>query len=273
MAQPSLATLLNRYLVEHSSRKINFLYWNLVNQKDNVLCFVNLFGKPLIRTNNEKLIFRVVRVKNSEDWDTIRNFLNEYIIDPNDKKAVYVINVAKLMSNINKVKSVDDLQPLQRNTFGTASIVQANKINEDEDETDDVDDETISTLVPICTIDTDVQSLYLIDNLYNKYRKLVYSSVTDWTSRDMSEIYLDQDDIKFEHNNGSLKIPIMDGLDMVSRKFIRSENPPYRIEQLTIDDGAINIVSRFTSQNVVAFTSRVYLQYFINKPKRRNNDG
>lgn len=262
-----LHDLLNRYLVEHSSRKINFLYWNLADPNDHVLIFVNLKGKDLVRINNEKLIFRVVRIINDEDWSMIRDFLHNYIVDRHDKKAVYLVNVSRLISIVNSVKDVGELKPLDRNEFGTA-VIPDDDDDEDIDTINNGDDESVKPNVPICTIDNDVQSCYLIDALYNKYRHIIYNDDQDWKSTDITEAYLNEANIKFNLDAGNIRVPIVDALDVPSKKFVRSIKGTKVLEQIACNEGIINVVSRLTAEDVVVFTSRVYLQFFVNRRRR-----
>ena len=44
----ALEVILRKYFVDHSARKLNYLYWNVTDAKDMTLNFVNLIGKTPI---------------------------------------------------------------------------------------------------------------------------------------------------------------------------------------------------------------------------------
>lgn len=249
-----LEDLLNKYLIAHSSRRINFLYWNYVGMKDNVLTFVNLHGSELTRLNNGELVFRAVRVKNQEDWLRIKEFIDTYIVDKAQPKAVYVVRVDFLMSYLKKIKfNLDDIN-FTRNDFGT---VMSGVV------------EDVKDVKPLCTIDTDIQSLILIDSAFNKNRRLMFSDSSDWEISDILEEYLITDEFRFKI--GKLSMNVIDGLDIVPRKFIKAtveRDPKTKLEQIFIKNGITSVVSRLNGDDVSIITTRLHLQYFLKEYKR-----
>jgi len=249
-----LEDLLNKYLIAHSSRRINYLYWNYTGMKDNVLCFVNLYGNDLTRINNGELVFRAVRVKDQEDWLKLKEFFDTYIVDKTQPKAVYVIRVDFLMSYLKKIRfNLDDIK-FTRNDFGT---LMSGVITD------------VKDVKPLCTIDTDIQSLILIDTVFNKNRRLMFSDNPDWEIADILDEYLTNDDFRFKINK--LSMVVIDGLDIVPRKFIRAtveKDPKTKLEQIFIKNGITSIVSRLNGDNVSIITTRVHLQYFLKEYQR-----
>lgn len=271
-----LMVVLSRYLTDHSSRKLNFLYWNMVDQKDTALCFVNLTGKDLNRINNPELIFRAIRIRKAADWAIIKNFMDNYIVSQDDRKAVYVVRVDYLMTYLKEL----DYNPadilLKRNTFGTGYAVS--KIQDDGHRTEitaaDLHRDDLQVGKPICTLDNDIQSLYLIDKLYTKYRKLLYSDASDLNITDITKAYLDNPDFKFKIDDSSVILPVKDGLDVVARKFILSvtkSGEPCKLEQIYLKHGMTTVVSRFSNQLMTIVSSRAYLQCFLSTKAKRGN--
>lgn len=252
----AFGAILRKYLIEHSSRRLNFLYWNITDAKDMTLNFVNLSGKELNRINNCDLVYRIVRIKNSEDWNVISDFINSYIVNQDEPRAVCVIRVDYLISYLKSINFDLDKVVLTRGAFGT---VYCN----DDDE---------AKRKPICTIDTDIQSLYLIDRLYLKYRKMVFSDSSDWRIQDITESYLNDTKLRFELKDLNISIPITDALDVVSRKFIteyRARDTTCRLDQIYLPNGLSTVVSRLSCSDLTIVSVRVYIQVFLKKYNKK----
>lgn len=257
-----LEPILQKYLISHSSRKLNYLYWNVTDQKDMTLNFVNLSGKELNRINNSDLVYRIVRVKNAEDWAILAAFINSTIIDPDDSKAAYVIRVDYLMTYLKGLNFDTDQIILTRGSFGTLFC------HNDDD----------AKRKPICTVDTDIQSLYLIDRLYTKYRKMLYSDSQDWNIKDITSDYLNDPKFKYIITELNVTVPTTDALDVVSRKFIgecKARDNNSKLEQIFVKNGLSTVVSRLTCSDINIITVRVYIQVFLKKysKKGKRNGG
>jgi hypothetical protein len=247
----ALEVILRKYLIDHSSRKINYLYWNITDAKDMTLSFVNLTGKELNRVNNSDLVYRIVRLKNADHWKIVSNFLNKYIIDPTDSRAVYVIRVDYLLTYLKGLKYDTSQIVLTRGPYGTVYC----------------NDELPDKRKPICTVDTDIQSLYLIDRLYGKYRKMLYSDSPEWDIKDIMEEYLTDPKFKYVVDDLRVTLPVTEALDIVSRKFIneRKDRETCKHEQIYMQNGLSTIASRFSCSDVSIVSVRVYIQIFLRK--------
>lgn len=257
-----LEALLRKYFIGHSSRKVNYLYWNATEPKDMTLSFVNLSGKELNRVNSSDLVYRIVRLKNADDWNVIVHFITSYIVDPSDLRAIYVIRVDYLVTYLKSIGYDVSKIALTRGAFGT---VFCNN-----------DDPTKRK--PVSIVDTDVQSTYLIDRLYTKYRKMIYSDTGDWDVTDILEEYLTDPKFKYKVDDLKATLPVMDAVDIVARKFVREciERDGYvdgvigkdhhcKLEQIYLKNGMSTVMSRFTSSDIVIVAVRVYIQIFLRK--------
>ena len=72
--------LITTYCTNHSSRRINFLYWNTIDHADHRLHMVNLSGKELIQTNNAKLVYRLVDIKDQTDYQRLQDLENIHML-------------------------------------------------------------------------------------------------------------------------------------------------------------------------------------------------
>lgn len=246
-----LDALLRKYLVDHSSRRFNFLYWNVGDQRDQCLSFVNLTGKDLKRINNSDLVYRLVKVKNQNDWEILSQIINTYIVDENIKKAVYVIRLDYFFQYLKAIGYDFSQFSLSRELFGTGYCFS--------------DDPTKRK--PICTIDDDIQSIYLLNSLYSTYKKFI--NQVDNESAIVSDIlkeYQNDNDFLFKIIDGKMHVnmPISEALDIVARKFvINHENP--RHEQIYLSNGLSTVMSRFICTDMIILSVRVYIQLFLKK--------
>ena len=255
----ALEVILRKYFVDHSARKLNYLYWNVTDAKDMTLNFVNLIGKELNRINNSDLVYRIVRIKNSADWKVISDFINKYIIDPDDSRAAHVIRVDYLITYLKSLKYDTTQIVLTRSgSFGTVFC----------------NDHDPAKRKPVCTVDTDIQSLYLIDRLYTKYRKMLYSDSVDWDIRDITADYMSDPKFKFSVDDLKVLIPTIDAIDVVSRKFIaerQTVDPTCRVEQIYMRNGLSTVASRFSCSDLIIVSVRAYLQVFLRKYSKKRN--
>lgn len=248
----SLEALLRKYLTDHSSRRLNFLYWNATDMKSMILNFVNLSGAKLTRINNNELVYRLVRIKNAKDWNILYQFITQYVIDPEDTRAVFVIRVDFLLSYMKTIDFDPDKISLERGNFGVAYC------HHDEPE----------RRRPLCIIDSDIQSLYLIDKLYTKYRKLLYADIEESKIVDITESYLQETNFKYRIEELKIAIPVTEALDIVAKKFVTSYkniDPGCILEQIYFENGLSTVVSRLTCTDLGIITVRVYMQLFLKK--------
>ena len=280
-----LQIVLTKYLVEHSSRRLSYLYWNTIDTDETLLCFVNLTGNKLSRVNNVDLVFRVVRIMNESDWVMIKNFLDTYVVSPDDNKAAHIIRVDFLLSYLKHIGYDLSKFVLKRNAFGTAysnnSIIPLVEEPEEEDDgSNDISSEELNldeedpkpkADKPIFTVDNDIQSLYLIEKLYNKYNQLLLSEDSeDWDIVDITQEYLTDLNFRYKLDDLRITVPVQDSIDIVSRKFIRTtlkENDQCKLEQLYLKHGISVLANRFTTPDMIVVTVRAYLQYFLTKFK------
>lgn len=252
----ALEKILRKYFTEHSSRRLNFLYWNLTDAKDLTLNFINITGKELNRINNSDLVYRIVKLKNQEDWNTISYLINTYLIDPADTKAIYVIRVDYLLSYLKTINFDMSKINLTRGDFGVAYC------NNDDN----------TKRKPLCVIDADIQSLFLIDRLYLKYRKMLHGEVSDAVIKDITDEYLNDLAFKYRIEDPKILLPTTDALDVVSRKFIvgyKNKEASCKLEQIYIKNGLSTIVNRFIGSDITVLTVRVYIQIFLKQYSKR----
>lgn len=251
----ALESILRKYLIEHSSRRLNYLHWNAADTKDTTLCFVNLAGKEFTRVNNSDLVFRVVRVKNLNDWSVIYDFMTNYVVNKGLPKAVYTIRLDYLFSYLKSIKFDVTQFTLTVKDFGVAYCY-------DEDE---------NRRKPIYVIDNDIQSLFLVEQLYNRYRKMLYSDISDWQNCKVTDIldeYLTNNDFRFKVDDLGVTIPVTEALDVVARKFVtayKSNGSVCKLEQVFINNAFTTIANRFIGPDIGVVTVRAYLQLFLKK--------
>jgi len=253
-----LATILRKYFTDHSSRRINYLYWNIVDAKDMTLNFVNLTGKPLNRINNSDLVYRIVRIRNADHWNIIASFINKHVVNPDNPKAVYVIRVDSLVSYLKQINFDPGKIVWHRGAFDTVFC-----------HNDDA-----KKRKPIVTVDTDIQSLYLIDRLYGKYRKMLYSDSPDWLIKDITEDYLSNPDFKFTLDDLGITIDVVESMDIVARKFIleyQKKDQTCKLDQIYINNGLSTVVNRLICPDVSIITVRVYIQLFLKKYTKKRS--
>lgn len=250
--------LLNKYCISHSSRRINFLYWNTIDIKEQTLHLVNVSGKLLTRVNNSDLIYRIVHIKSTEDFSHIVEFFTQYIVDPEDPRACYVVRVDFLSSYL---KSIDyDLSKmnLQRNVFST--VFHTTTANDKE------------SVRNIAVIDVDIQSLFLIEHLYQKYSMYLFEDGVDSVVTDIRDVYIEDTNFKYTVPELGINIVQYDALDIVSRKFVTQmmkDDVSVTLEQLYIKNGMTSIVNRYRSKDLDIVTVRVYVQLFLRKYIKR----
>lgn len=253
---------LRKYLIDHSGRRLNYLYWNVTDAKEMALHFINLAGRELGRVNNSDLIYRAVRIKNSSDWAILSKFINDHIVDPETPKAAYVIRVDYLVTYMKSIKFDVTKMVLTRGMFGTVFIHD-----------DDLDEKKRQ---PLCTIDTDVQSLFLVDELYTKYRKLLYSNSDDWEIKNILDDYLSNESFNYVIDDLRVTLPALESLDIVTRKFVgeRMKEDGCSLEQIYLKNGMSTVSSRFTCPDMTIVSVRVYIQIFLRKyAKKGKADG
>ena len=146
-----IKTTLKYFLTDHSCRKFNYLYWNVIDHRTMCLCLVNLTGKDLTRLNTPDLGFRIVKVLNKNDWDIVRYIFERHITPKDNKRAVSVVRLDYLLQYLERIKWDLEAIDLQTNKFGNMFVEHKEKVK------------------PISVVENDIQCLYLIDRLYNKY--------------------------------------------------------------------------------------------------------
>ena len=247
----TILAILKKYLVDHSSRRLNFLHWNIVEHSNMALNFVNIQGKDLNRVNNSDLVYRVVKLNNKDEWKKIVHFFNTYIVDPVNKNAVYIVRVDYLLSYLKSIKGDISKFVLKRDSFGTAYFT----------------DPSTSMEKPLSIIDTDIQSVFLLEKLHEKYSSMLFRNEENWSIKDIREDYMTNPKFKFVLDDLGVILPVTDSLDIISRKFIDSYNTDslLKLEQIFIRNGLSTVISRFSCSDAHIITVRVYIQLFLKK--------
>ena len=247
----NLEILFRRYLTDHSARRINYMFWNVIDLKETTIQLVNLSGKELIRSNTPDLIYRSVKFKNHEDWAALKEFIDTYIIDPDLSRVVYVIRLDHLASYLKSINFDVNRIKLTRTGYGTIfTIEEKPKV--------------------IATIDPDIQSIYLLDNFHNTYRRALYGNEETWDIKDITEEYLNDPEFKFKIGS-QIVLPVVENLDAINRKVLRTaitKDPKTKLEQIYIKNGLTAVTSRFTTDGVIIVNVRVYLLCYPNKKKK-----
>jgi len=254
---------LKYFLLEHSARKLNFIYWNLIDSKYMCLCFVNLTGKKLNRLNNSDLGFRIVKVKGRRDWNIVKYLFENFIVSQDDRRAVSVVRLDYLMQYLKTLNFNLDAIDFKINKFGTKYVDYDTKVK------------------PISSIDNDIQSLYLIERLYNKYSAMLEmdESNEDNNIVDITDDFRKSDKFVYVLADAKINVPTHDGLDIISKRFTIKRDKagePWDLKRIYIKTGLSNVVSRFTNERMIVLSLRVYLKYFlktIRKRKKRKKRG
>lgn len=253
-----LEAVISKYLTKHSSRRFNFLYWNIYNNKNNTLSFVNLFGKELNRINNNNLVYRLIKVIRDDEWNIIHTFINEYITHDNNID-VFVIRLDYLMSYLKSIRYDLSLFKIDYDEYniGYSNI-------------DDKDNRK-----PISVVDDDIQSLFLIKRLFNKYYQFIgdISNISDINITNILERYLLSSEFKYEVISDEYKvlIPTTDALDIVAKKFINENSKQTNVELFQIYQlgNLSTVLNKFICADMIIITVRAYIQILLKQLSRK----
>ena len=120
---------------------------------------------------------------------------------------------------------------------------------------------------PICIIDDDVQSLYLISRLSTKYRQFVFQNdIQNAVITDIKTAYIETSDYVYsiDQDTSNINVPLQDGLDAVAKKFISSMGET-RLEQIYMAEDISTVSNKFVCQDMTIVTVRVYLHLFFKR--------
>jgi len=229
------------------------------------LCFVNLTGKKLNRLNNSELGFRIVKIKNRKDWNIVKYLFDNYIVSQNDRRAVSVVRLDYLMQYLKTIKfNLNDIK-FEINKFGTKYVNHKDKRGN-------------VKIKPISTVDRDVQSLYLVERLYEKYSRLLDIEESDEVHdvADIKNEYVESDAYSYRLVDQKLVVPATDGLDIISKRFTNKCGDDWRLHRIYTNAGLSNVVSKFSNGRMSIISLRVYLKYFLKsiskRRRRKRND-
>lgn len=249
LTRNQLDALLKKYFIDHSSRRLNFLYWNVGDQKDQYLQFINLTGKELNRINNNDLVYRLVKVKNQDDWNVISSFISRFLTFENDKKNIYVIRVDYLMTYLKTIKFNLEEFELAWEQYGIGYLYNDNP----------------DKRKPVVFVNDDIQSIYLINQLFLKYKKFInINDIPDATITDILNMYLESDELKLGiiEGNNHVYLPTTEALDIVAKKFIQQYQNK-RLEQIYIKNALSTVMSKFVCSDMTIISVRAYIQVFL----------
>lgn len=129
--------LLKHYLIECMGRKTNYLYWNIINSRYQILLFTNAkntdHNKDLIRPGNPDVLVKLLKIKNKDHWNIIQKFLMMFIgydyDDPNKVtlQDICVFKIADIFAYLNKIKNKKDNISLIKNIFNSIYYELDNK--------------------------------------------------------------------------------------------------------------------------------------------------
>lgn len=257
----TIEATLKYFLTEHSSRKYNYLYWNLIDPKHMSLCFVNLTGKKLNRLNNSELGFRIVKIANRKDWNIVKHLFENFIVSPDNRRAISVVRLDYLLQYLKTIKFNLDKIEFNTNKFGTKFVEKEVPGKKPQ-------------IKPISTIDSDIQSLYLLERLYDKYAPMIELTESNVTHdiADIKEAYIESDIYSYVLADQKLIVPTTDGLDIVAKRFTikcDKSDESWSLQRIYTDAGLSNIVSKFKNDRMSLVSLRVYLKYFLKSIKKR----
>lgn len=118
-------SLLRHYLVD-SVKKTNYLYWNIINFRYQILLFTNakntIHHEELIRPGNPNVLIKLLKVKNKDHWLMLQQFFMMMIgHNRNDQipADIYVFKITDIFSYLKKIKYDKNKLCLVQNIFNT----------------------------------------------------------------------------------------------------------------------------------------------------------
>ncbi len=249
-----IATIIHTFLTDHSSRKYNYIFWNITNNTAPVICFSNLPDHKIERINDPKLCFRLVKVLNRKSWKVLSFLFNEIILKDSDKRSIQLIRVDYLTQYLKLNKYDFSAIDYTINSFGTRMLPYK------------------ETSRPFVHIVHDIHCQYLMDKLHKTYLPYLTAKVED--AEDVSDQFTDVD-TQFEYSafKGKLIIKLTDGLDSVSSRFLKKltgSKTAWKLLQVKLDGDAFNIINLFRTEMMTVVSIRVYMHYFLKVIKARN---
>lgn len=125
--------ILKHYLIECMGRKTNYLYWNIINSRYQILLFTNAKNiehhRDLIRPGNPNVLVKLLKIKNKEHWNIVQKFLMMFLgydfdnpdtIIPHD---IYVFKIADIFTYLNKIEFEKKKITLIKNIFNSIYYV------------------------------------------------------------------------------------------------------------------------------------------------------
>lgn len=264
------------YMISHSDRKLNMLFWNATAPKQRLLVFANLDSDKLVKINNNELIFRMVRVKNKRDWILISTFINDYILKTKFEafSATITIKLNSLLSYLNNIDYDVTKINVQMNSYFSYSYRK-----------DDKD-------VMIGNLERDYLALYRLSQMIHEYNineknllieeegeKLITYKNFDVT--DIKELIIeDTEHIEVDFNSidpdiKNIKTYISPGSEMMSLKILRElPNKTTSIYMIIkkITDDAFKLIVMISTPVFDVISTRPYVEYYKYKPKKNKKE-
>ncbi len=272
LSKADIVNMLTTYLITHSSRKYNYMYWYVNTTAAPILCFSNLPDQKIERINDPKLCFRLVKVQNRKAWKVISTLINTIFLQNADKRSIHIIRIDYLFQYLKYVKFDLTAIDYTTNKYGTRIV----KINA-------AKNSAIPKSKPVIHMVYDIHCQYLMDKLYHTY--LPYLDANVGEPDDIKELFFSESkDFCYVTMDGKLSIPLKDGLDIVSTKLMKQfekDGTTWHLEQLKMSGDVFNVINRFRSSDITVLSIKVYMHYFLKvlqsnakkKRKREKNDG
>lgn len=266
-----LGALLTKYLVAHSGRKINHLFWNIIHRKDRILCFVNQVGKDLNTINDPNTCVRFVKAKDTSEWQTICDVLDR-ITNPSLGKDgtpqtsdPFVIRVDTLIAYLKKIDF--DLDQLNLEESKERSIYYISQVK-DKKSADGFSDRHNHIAYP----SGDMRNDYFMKKFKEFYAPILMKPKEEFGEvSDEFDAYMRAGkEFSYEVLVGKKKaivVPVIPGADFPPQKFIevdnvKCRNPPI-IQILQLPGKVIRYVYIYRSDKMDLISTRVYLNYFL----------
>lgn len=237
------------YLLMHSVRKYNFIYWNVNPTPSPILCFCNTAPDKITRINDPKLCFRLVKVQDRKAWKLLSVIIGGIFLNGCNRRDLCVVRVDYLMQYLKSIQF--DYRKIEYtiSEFDTRIVIVKDKEK------------------PVVQIAYDIHCQYLMDRLYKTYITYVEMENEEVVAIDVRDEFDDNPKV-FDHTtlDGKLTMEIVDGLDIASlklRKYLSAIAVKWGMTQCQIDSDIVTVINRLHAANIVVVSVRVYLNYFL----------
>lgn len=255
--------LCQKYLTEHSARRLNFLVWGI--DKDN-LHFLSVVGKKLTIVNNVEIVYRLLKIRNINEYQIIRDLIENYIcnyLETKVRNVLFFVRIDYLMSYLKLINYDMNKFKIELGEYFTGKSVIPEECM--------IEGKNLSR--PIVVMSDDYWDRFKITNYSEKLTPLLKTSI--YQNEEFQIDTLDPMkcqnavdypyDIKDEDKNKIVCVNLMNGLDIVSWKTMErlKDDPNFKLEEIHLLHSLTNIVNKMTSSESIILSIRIYLQVFL----------